>query len=979
MAVVFVVLALRGGGVDVDQAGETAVDPSELPQQLRTGEEVVDPGSIREARNEGGSVFLESQKTWVQWVSMQPEPDGVFDVEGPRSRTAVGDGGVLEIVADRGRFLVPDRQPRSGAFIGNVTINLYQGRDGLPPRYGEDVDVVGRAYLDEVRFDLELGLLETDGPMHVTGPAFDFKGEGLLVRFNQLADRLEELRIDRSDGLRLKLDGMGSMASDDVSDSGTGGDPGASEVVDEAGTGVLYSMLVDGGIQGVIRGGEAVLRGERVDVLYRTGETGGSGESLSSLNRNGGGAGGREPERADGRVVGGPGRSLCPVSDDDTLVSWSGMLVVRPAEPEMAFAAVEAGALVGRLVGEPSVLESEAGEVVAGAIGYSSEGAEVWALPLDEGDQVRLSSSEVGVVIAERLSYLVRERRAEFAGPGVWEAPTEAETEMGARDLVWSDALRFTLSAERGSNGVLGRLLEGEVTGAVGATHAEGHLEAERLALIRLDDQTAAVLAEGGLIGTYAPERWPGGEVETEPVRLVSEEAELMLEERDGRLDPTRLRATGGARLVQAGMLVAGETLTGELGRTGDHLKLERFTAEDRVRAQDGSRDVDLKGDRLELLPAEGWARLTGGEERRDWAEVRQSRSAVRGSLIEVYEGGDVVKVLGAGQGEHVIPGLEPDLEPVADPLLPGLEVRDRRELLDLPDTTIVLDWLGGMTFNRPSGWAEATGGVRGTYVKGDERGRASGQELRVELEGEVDEGSMAFTMEDADSGVRTLLLSGDAEVAWARESEEHGDASVTLHGPTIAYDRPSMEAAVVGAGWMLYEGEGVGNDESVGSSSVVELMPGEEGLQRGLLSWKDVLTLDLTTDRATSLGGVEMIYETGVEDPAVYLDARRAVAQFERLSLTGAGRARLLSIEALENVQVVREDRQITADGLRFEMAERMVELWGEDGGLVRQSGDEDVTGLAAKRVKWFLDRDEVDILQPAPVVVPVGGDRVR
>ncbi|QDU72492.1 hypothetical protein [Mucisphaera calidilacus] len=968
VALVFLVLAFQGGPEIVEPEGPS--EPVALPQGWQQ-QEATDPGSLREATLEGGSIFLAEQKTWVTWSSMRPEPDGVFDIDRPRARTAVGDGAVLEIVADSGRFLVPDRQPRSGSFRGNVLINLYRGRNGLPPRYGEDVDVIGRAYLDEVRFDLELGMLETSGPLHMTGPMFDFRGEGLLVRFNQRANRLEELRVDRGEGLRLKLDGVASTAPDRPRAERDGTGP---EDAVQTTDGQLYAMLVDGGIRGLVRGDEAVLTGERIEVLYRTrGDGGGGGADLATLDRDGTDSG--TESSTDASVVAGAGRSLCPIAADDTIVTWTGALVVRPAQEEAVFARVPAGQLVGRLVGAPSTLIADSVEVLAGAIGFSSERTELWAESLVENEPVRLTSGDAGVVIAQRMSYTIPAREAAFVGPGVWEA-AEGSARGGAKDLVWSDAMRFRLSDASGKNHVLGRVLEAEVRGAVSATHVDGHLEAERLSLVRLDDASAAVLAEGGLIGSYAPQTEDAA-LRSEPVRLVSESAELMLQAFEDRLDPTRLRARGDAKLVQGRTMVSGETLTGELVREEAGMVLERFTALDEVSARDGTRGVDLTGDRLEILPAAGEARLFGGFDRDQWATVQQAQSALHGSEIVVVNAGDVVSVEGAGRVEHLIPGFDPDAEPVADPLLPGLEVRDRREMLNIPDTLIEIDWLGGMTFNRPSGWARATGGVRGTYVKGSESGRASGQELRVELDRQPRQGTMAFALEGADAGVRALLLSGDAELAWGREDAEAGDTSVTLNGPSIAYDRPSAEAAVLGAGWLLYEGRG--EVMLTGQSEATGMIPTGDGPQKGFMQWHEVLTMDLSTGRATASGGVEMIYETDENEPSVYLDAERATAVFEGVTPGDAAQARLVSVEALERVQVVREDRLITADGLKFDVVQSMVELWADDGGLVRQASEQDITGLAARRVRWYLDRDEIDILRPAPVVVPMGNERFQ
>ena len=114
--------------------------------------------------------------------SLTPLPEGVSAVQKPMARLHSSQSRVLEIKADRGSFIAPENQPRSGEFSDNVVVTVYESPRGrnvdLSP---ESKDIKLRAYLQDARFDLQLGQIDSNGLVHLTSDRMDFRGRGLSM------------------------------------------------------------------------------------------------------------------------------------------------------------------------------------------------------------------------------------------------------------------------------------------------------------------------------------------------------------------------------------------------------------------------------------------------------------------------------------------------------------------------------------------------------------------------------------------------------------------------------------------------------------------------------------------------------------------------------------------------------------------------------------------------------------------------------
>lgn len=176
-----------GGGGAPPTAAETGGDGALGPGQQG-----------RLERREAG------RRTILTWATLDPQPEGRARVTDPSARIEFSPQRVMTIEADRGRIYAPNNQPREGHFKGQVEVTLYRTRQDRPVSLTGTDDVVMRVYLKEADFDLELGQLDSAGPVHVTGPRVDFRGRGLTMNYNELHERLQRLRIHEGNILRLR-------------------------------------------------------------------------------------------------------------------------------------------------------------------------------------------------------------------------------------------------------------------------------------------------------------------------------------------------------------------------------------------------------------------------------------------------------------------------------------------------------------------------------------------------------------------------------------------------------------------------------------------------------------------------------------------------------------------------------------------------------------------------------------------------------
>lgn len=187
-----------------DQSIDDPLDSDLLRQfePLPDAQQLQPRGKVQQYRI--NSVNKKGQLIEMFGDSLTPLAGGVIEVESPSARMHLSPQRVLQIRARRGTLVAPDNQPRNGQFVGDVILRLYETKNSAAPDLGPDSpDVKLTVWLEEARFDLELGQVESDGPVHLATPTADFRGTGLNLVFNDRKQRLDRLVIAHGQSLRF--------------------------------------------------------------------------------------------------------------------------------------------------------------------------------------------------------------------------------------------------------------------------------------------------------------------------------------------------------------------------------------------------------------------------------------------------------------------------------------------------------------------------------------------------------------------------------------------------------------------------------------------------------------------------------------------------------------------------------------------------------------------------------------------------------
>jgi len=133
---------------------------------------------------------------------LDPMGQGYYTLTSPRAWIYFKDGRALHIRADNARVKMPSQQqqPESGEFHGTVVLRLFAAREAgtdQSPARSIDPDMDAPEVLavtDSLAFDTVLLELDTQDPVTISARNLLYEGDGMLVRVNQVRERIELLR-----------------------------------------------------------------------------------------------------------------------------------------------------------------------------------------------------------------------------------------------------------------------------------------------------------------------------------------------------------------------------------------------------------------------------------------------------------------------------------------------------------------------------------------------------------------------------------------------------------------------------------------------------------------------------------------------------------------------------------------------------------------------------------------------------------------
>jgi hypothetical protein len=198
-----------------DRAGRAAID--ELPMEAATGGQTLSVANVLEVSpGEGVELTFYDDQTGLptqrfvcrEWTPV-PGTTNEVAVSRPQLKLWLRNGMIATLSAAEG-YLTVDRletgpgQPRFGSLRGDVRIEVDRStqRDRLPLDQRPD-DLLTVA-LDDLRFDLDLGEVRSDGPLEIASRDFELAGTGLDLVWNRVENMVESLRIRQGEHLVLR-------------------------------------------------------------------------------------------------------------------------------------------------------------------------------------------------------------------------------------------------------------------------------------------------------------------------------------------------------------------------------------------------------------------------------------------------------------------------------------------------------------------------------------------------------------------------------------------------------------------------------------------------------------------------------------------------------------------------------------------------------------------------------------------------------
>jgi lipopolysaccharide export system protein LptA len=372
---------------------------------------------------------------------VDPKPQGVLDVVKPSARIHLKPNQVLEILADRGTFIAPDNQPRSGDFQGKAIIRLFDGPNNRA------VDLTDRSpdvkliiLLDNAHFDLEMGQLDSPDALRLMTPKMDFRGTGISLSYNEAEREIARIEVSKGDYLRLS---QGPQARQNAAPGQTTA-PASQASGAGANANRQYRIRFEKNV--MIRTPEADIQADSLEVFARNPKSS-QEQMLSAVSGPGPGPNTSDTKPAAftgsqrtaaltaeslanlAQVLSAPttqpvaGRRDDPMvlfapSDKDITIKWSGLFLIEPAVGNIPEEAKNVDTFV-RLIGQDLKVETIRREaILAGQIDYTAGLGKLAIFPRKDGN-LWLVSPQMGAVRTTRADYADAKKTATLYGPGL--------------------------------------------------------------------------------------------------------------------------------------------------------------------------------------------------------------------------------------------------------------------------------------------------------------------------------------------------------------------------------------------------------------------------------------------------------------------------------------------------------------------------------------------------------------------------------
>lgn len=1024
----------------------------------------------------------------LAYETLDPVGRGQYKLAQPRAWLYFRDGRILHIQAATGKVRMPPRaqQPESGEFTGGVTVRLFApgtAPPGKPIDPEKDTPTL-MAFTPSLTFDTNVLELQTDHPITVSTPAMQFDGQGLIVRGNEVRERIEVLKTS---GRTFRFNPAapvrkpGPVAATPPPPPTTAPAPTtptapAPTVVAQAPTPreTLYRVLISDDV--TLTQTTRTLAADTLELFARVLDNKLPDDALAPLafaiTRKEADPNfiGPLPESAPKAVAAKSASDVKPAPDlapkpaatdsaapapahaivaattpdaaltpptlfvsagnEDIVLNWSGPLVMTPVplDPVPAllkdknhlaarFSAEKPG---GRSYVTLSDTATKAAAVCA-AIEYAATSRDLSILNGPGVDNVSVYAPDLGRAVFPAAKANLGTGLAQVRGGGLLASfkassepaaavastspaqPVSDESRVGPldaallRQITWNDQADFALRTINGK--VAGALSSASFTGGVlardrGSTIGGEYLRAEFAEAVTPAASLRRLHLSGNVVGV-------AGASAPDPARpqpafdpfLRADELDVSFQPNASgtEADPTFAIAKGKARAaskeaeVRAGKLEArlGKDSSGNVGVleviATDTPQFERadgvFASADVIRADMTKRTADMTANpKGEVI-------------------VGRQNSRILCTRIRMDELAGTSIVTGPGRFEHV------QFDGPVDPATAALSV----PIDDAHSTKVVATWAKGMIFNNTLGTIDCDGDATFSATAPLSIQKATADQIRINIT--PGSSSVAPRSNSSDSAMALTsagsgdLLAGDRRVQRAEaigtaandpdgknaKLESYRYAPPTspggqrireqvfyIEGPKVVYDDVAGTFTVPGGGLAIMRDERIAGAQEQ-ANSVTPFTGSARGTAR--LSWAGSMLHNLRTGAMSATKDVELAHVPPGAAKPTRVVATALTAQFGTGSGQGQG-SDLLSAEAHGAVYAETgpkdQQQKLFADHFRYGATDGIAEAWAEDGNRVTLYDDRRPTPVVARRLKWNLINERVEITEPAPVIAP-------
>ncbi len=1021
-AVIVIVFALRGG--------RSSQNPRSSAEVLNPDPDLLPTGAGNSSRFGGGQGFYiqvvdendpSRVRAEISAARSQPVEGQTFLIalEKPVIWAFLKGGRIVYARGDTGTAYVPDQvkgmpsRPRDGMLQGNVIVKIFDGSKSRARPDPDHAETLAELHTNELKYDSELGQTDAPGPFKFTSPKADYDGSGLTVLFNDVQQRLEQLRVAKTDRVEYRpwvqtslpqpkpaAPPLKTAAAAPANPSPAPTTSTLPPIAAKPPVTTLYKLLCQQDV--VVENGTRRITSDRLDGWarlidndLRPGAIRSSNAATSTTQSP------TTPTTAPARTAPAPAAStpppaaVAPATDPDTffgsgdshepvILHWAGPLDIRPiaADPvELA-----SNDVFLRFTGQSDtatqfVDSHDSTKAIGRALEYAATQRTV-VLSASDPLAAHLSRAESGEADVQRIEMNLITGVAHIPGagrmtdrghnPAPIPDPNTAPQSPTDRTLTWTDSANFRFELDPKKE-VSRRLAEVQAQGHVRMSDGAGSLSGSTMIakFIPVDENTSRI-NRLSVVGNAHGEDGRSGTLDSDTLDVDF----VPMPGRPGQSDPSTVTAQGEVRGTRTGSTLDAQWLRATLARTDTDSSGEPSLGVTNIDARDIV-FVDDKGIRavaphLAADPIAQIVHLTGDAMT---VRVEKDHSAIEGRDMTFMEVERRLNVEGAGRLTHTAAATETD--GASDVIATWERQMSFDDIMGTAacsgDATAIMtkSALTGPLAQRDTMHADhvdlwLTPAQPGTKEPGDESPAPERRLLRAELSG-----SLAARPDGKRATLETRRYAPGDEVVLERV--------MYLEGARINADdaRATLDVPTPGKLFIL------DRSPNAQPQKPADMMDLGAGRGTSLFTWSGSMNMQRTTGKLTMTENVHLTHQRGQDAEKSELECATLTALVREVTPEAAlgdqpaakdqsFSGELISADADGSTWMRYNGRELTADSAHYDAQNRVLHAKAKGANMVRMLDPRTGSPVTAKEITWDLVHDRIDIRRPGPVTIP-------